>query len=588
MNKLLQKKYYFITFLLSLLYRMIQIAGVYQVRLIQDDMGILGAPAYFAGYDWSEVVSTTRYYGIAYYMFFAPVLRLVDDPTMIWHIIISTNIVLISVTCTFVFHIGVKYLAMQNNFMTAAFSVISSFAIVSFQTMSQEPILFVLTWLIAYLFIKLISSNKKTLYTFLLLGVSLYAYLVHTRAVVFVVAIVGTLFLYIIKNRELTQKVRKIFFILLAAFVTVLIASLIKDFIIQLIWKTSEPISNSEIPLNSSVLSILSLKGILVFFDMFISNMVTASNRLFGINVIALVFAVLLLFCSWDVIEEKFNIRENKILIFLFSFICFFVGICGVSVIWGKNVVSTYLTNETVYNYKGFGYYRYYATFLGPAIFVSLNECIRNEKYRNFVKIPVLSIQAFIYIYFFGAVVRRIEKSEYVNMARLEYVAFSGNGFDMLNYWLSALLAFGVLVALFVFMSQSAYSKFVAVQCLLIAVLPYLRNLENGIFTQPQLNSTADAGYELFLELESKDCVPENIYCDTAGRSYKYQFHLKKYPLKIGYPDGECTAIIFTGNDERNENIDENYICFKLDNNEYMWTNSSSVYDVATAWLETK
>ena len=587
MNKLLQKKYYFITFLLSLLCRMIRIAHVYQMRLLSDDIGMLGAAAYFAGYDWSDVVSHTKYYGIVYHMFFAPVLRLVDNPTTIWFIILSTNIVLISVTCTFVFHIGVKYLAMPNDFITAAFSIISSYVVNSDRNMSQEPILFFLTWLMAYLFIKFTNSNKKMLCIFLFLGVAIYAYLVHTRAIVFVIAIVGTLFFYIIQHKESTQKVKKILFILLAAFATVLIASLLKDFIIQLIWKTSEPIANSEIPLNSSVLRMLSLKGILVCFDMFISNMVVTSNRLLGINSIALIFAVILMFGSWKNIEEKLNIGEIKILLFIFSFICFFVGICGTSVVWGKGVVSTYLTDEVTYSYKGFTYYRYYATFFGPAIFVSLNECASNKKFRSIIQIPAISLQAFIYIYFFAAVVGRIENGAN-NRGRVQYVTFSGSGLDMLNYWLSALIAFGVLIVLLVLMSRSAYSKFIAVQCLLITVWPYLRNLENGFFTQPQLNTAADAGYELFLELERQDCVPENIYCNTVNRSYSYQFQLKKYPIKVGYPDEECVAVIFTVSDERNEYIDDNYICLKLDNNEYMWTNSSSVYDVATAWLEAK
>lgn len=565
---------------------MVQVAGVYEMRLIQDDIGMLSAPAYFAGYNWSEVVSSTRYYGIVYYMFFAPILRLVDDPTMIWFIIISTHIILVSFTCTFVFHIGVKYLKMQNGLMTVAFSIISSFVFISLKSLSQEPILFFLTWLMAYLFIKMTNSNKKMLYVFLLLGAALYAYLVHTRAIVFVVAIVGTLFFYIIKNRGLTQKVKKVFLILLAACATILIASSIKDFIIQLIWGTSEPILNSEIPLNSNVLRVLSLKGLLVCFDMFITNMVTASNRLFGINVIALVFAALLLFGSWNVIEKKLNIGETKILILLFSFICFFVGICGVSVIWGKGVVSTYLTNETTYNYKGFGYYRYYATFLGPAIFVSLNECIRNKKFRNLVKLPVISLQAFIYIYFFVAVVGRIEKSEYINRTRLEYVAFNGNGYDMLNYRLSALLAFGVLISLFIFVSRSVYSKLTTALCIVIAVLPYLKNLQNGIFTQPQLNTQADAGYELFLELEANNYVPENIYCNSASRSYSYQFHLKKYAIKIGYPDDSATAIVFSGSSKRDEKLDDNYICLKIDDNEYIWTNSAEIYDVAREYFQ--
>ena len=118
LNKLKEKQFYFFTFFITFITRMLKIGGSYPIRVALDDIGMLSGAAYFAGYDWSEVVSTTKYYGIGWYSLFAPVLRFVDSPTAIWLILIVANIAAVAIASAFSHYIGIKYLEMPNTFKT--------------------------------------------------------------------------------------------------------------------------------------------------------------------------------------------------------------------------------------------------------------------------------------------------------------------------------------------------------------------------------------------------------------------------------------------------------------------------------------
>lgn len=585
MQKFCAKKYYILTFIISILYRMTHIAGEYQMRLVQDDIGMLSGTAYFAGYDWSSVTATTRYYGIGYYVLFTPLFRFIDNPMLLWFVIISLNIVLISLTCVLVYHIGIKYLNMEQGFITVMISVISSFVIISFRTMSQEPVLFFLTWLMTFLLIKIFASKYRTFIYIVMLLVMSYAYLIHSRAAVFWIGAFGICFMYSIKKRCVQKKIKILLIALVSMGIVYIAAGFLKDAIIQLIWGSSGNIANSEIPIDSNIFSLFSFKGLLVCIDMFVANTVTTSIRLSGLNIVALIIFLMSIFMNWEKIEYRHGIEFRKIIILLFSFICFLVGMIGVSVLWGEGVVSSYFTDDVSYSYKGFSYYRYYATFLGPSIFVALNECINNDRFKKMIKMPVLCVQASLCIYFYTIILKNISASEYVNSVPLEYVKFNGDGMDVINFRLSLFLSFGMLL-IWLIVHNRKTRMISTFACLAIAVIPYLKNIETGILARPQLNTLADGGYNLMKELEQQNCLPDKIYCDSATRSYRYQFQIKKYPIIIGYPAENENAVFFTGDNRQNENIDENYKCIQIDANEYIWTNDKVIYEATKNWLE--
>lgn len=579
--KIKANRWYIATFLITIIYSMLKIAGSYEMRVASDDIGQLAGTAYFAGYDWSEVVSTTKYYGIGYYSFFAPILRFVSDPVDIWLIITIINILIVATVCVFSQYIGVKYLGMPSNIVTSLIAVVCSMSIEPARTPSQEPILYCLTWIIAYFLMKStvegLTLAKRCLYTILTVVFSIYAHLIHTRAVVFLIAIPLALVLVsFIKKKKTGQYICY----LISAVTLYWLADIFKARIINTIWGGgSQTVMNAELPISASIIeSVLSLKGIRVVIDCFISNFFTATMKLYGIPCIIIVLMVLVVCNIFR--EKQYEISTGKCILLLFSALCFLIGMAGVAVMWGRGVVPVYWSAETNVYYKGFGYFRYYATFLGPAIFVALGECLDKQKCNNRIAIFTLGLQAIVIIYWMLVVLEKICESEYANLPFKKYIQYDCFGVDILNCVISIGLT---MLILSVILFAKQFGKWGLLGSVFFSVMiSFDTMVENGIITRPMLNENGNAGYHLVRSMEADGIAPDAIYCSNIRSSYYLQFYLKEKPILIGTPQ-EKGALVFTPNayreDEELEKLPDAYRCIRLDENECVWVSDEYIYN---------
>lgn len=580
-EKLKEKRWYICTFIVIFAYRMLRIRGVYEMRVASDDIGMLSGAAYFAGYDWSSVVSTTKYYGIGWYSLFAPILKFVKNPAAIWAVIVIVNICIVALACIFIQYIGIKHLGMEDNFVTSLISIFTSMAVVPSNTLSQESVLFCLTILISYLLMKSLqeefSSLKRCAFMILAVAFSNYAYLIHTRAVVFLIAIpVAIIFSSLIEKKKIINLASYV----ISAIILYFMAGVLKKQIIQHIWGTKDSIMNAELPISTSTFqNVFSLKGIKVVFDCFMSNFFTACMRLYGIPCIVILFIIVLLIRLFKKNEMNYKVSENGKTLLVFSVTCFFIGLAGVAVMWGKGAVSTYWTDETNVYYKGFSYFRYYGTFIGPALFVALGERFYNEKYNRRLGNLVLGIYGVVVLYYLLVILRRVSRSEYVNRTILQYVTYTVEGVDILNYILSISLA---LLVLAVILCAGKYSKYGLILAIAINVIMPSLNSE-GLISKPIMGTIGDAGYHLVRDMEENGIEIDNIYCADQRWAYFLQFFLKEKRILVGCPTKEGRTLIFHSNnlreDVRLEGMPDSYECIILDENECVWVSDKDLYD---------
>ena len=91
----LQKhKYIIIAFLAALLPRLIFLIWTYPMNNTGDELFMFMTPARYAGLDWSGVMEDYRYYGFGLTLFFTPLFRLIDDPVILYRIMVSVMILL--------------------------------------------------------------------------------------------------------------------------------------------------------------------------------------------------------------------------------------------------------------------------------------------------------------------------------------------------------------------------------------------------------------------------------------------------------------------------------------------------------------
>lgn len=580
-EKLKEKRWYICTFVITFLARMLRIRGTYAMRVATDDIGMLSGAAYLAGYDWSSVVSTTKYYGQGWYSLFAPVLRIIENPATIWAVIVIVNICIVALACVFIQYIGIKYLRMENNFITSLISIFISMAVVPSNTLSQEAILFCLTIIISWLLMKSVqeefSSLKRCVFMILTVVFSIWAYLIHTRAVVLLIAIPVALLSSSLRRKK---KLINLAGYTISAVILYLVAGILKEEIIRLIWGGStNSIMNAELPISASTIqSVFSLKGIRVVFDCFVSNFFTACMRLYGIPCVIIILVILLLIYGFKKDGRNYQISENGKVLLVFSFTCFLIGLAGVAVMWGKGVVSTYWKDEVNVYYKGFCYFRYYATFAGPALFVALEERFYNEKYNRRLGCFMLGAYGGVVFYYLLVILRRISQSEYVNRAVLQYVTYTDEGVDILNHILSIGIA---LLILTVILCAGKYSKYGLILAIVINVI--MPSTNEGLISKPIMGTIGDAGYHLVRNMEKDGMEIDDIYCADERWACFLQFFLKEKRILVGAPTEEDRILVFHSNnlreDERLEGLPKSYECIVLDDNECVWVSDKELYD---------
>lgn len=590
MNEKLRKKApYFIIFFISMVFRMVQIAGEYEMRLISDDIGMLSSPAYLAGYDWSDAVSTTNYYGAAYYMLFTPILKYIDNPCTVWFIIVFSNLTIQALTCVLSYHIAVRHLKFKAGLGTALAAILCSLVVDTYPAMSQEPVLFFLTWLIAYILVKMTDEHenrsraKLCRYSVVLALACAYAYLVHSRTIVFIAALFPVLVLLACYNRD---NIRCLFLFTITLFICMFLAKMIQNGVISLLWGAKETeMGNAKVSVDQDTIkTMLTPAGFRVMADMFVSNLFTAAGRTFGANIIAIVMGGMLV-TGMKIKKCSIHIMLNAKVMLLFSLTCYLLGVAGVCVVWGKGVVPTYFTNKVSYGYKGFAYFRYSATFLGPGALVAVGECFHNTSLCTKMKLPVLVSEIFIVWYYFLFIIEKIKNSQFVNDAIVSYLDVEIMGFDVINYRITVLVLFASSFLFFIKMKgDSIMRKAVMALYILCSLLPYVGD-GSGLLPKPQLKSSADGGYYLIKFLEETDVMPKAIYCPSGNLIRFYQYHLKEYPISLGYPKEGNQEIVFTDKAEKGAEISEDFMAVQLDGNEWVWTDDDELYEMINNYV---
>ena len=64
----------------------------------QDEFGTVASASYFAGYDWSAMVSEIKYYGFGYSILMAPIYWITDNPQIIFQVMIGFNSICLGIS----------------------------------------------------------------------------------------------------------------------------------------------------------------------------------------------------------------------------------------------------------------------------------------------------------------------------------------------------------------------------------------------------------------------------------------------------------------------------------------------------------
>lgn len=247
--KMYAKKIYeqngFLNGLLVLVFFLFAIQPISELRnivIVDDQLGYWGIAARLAGYDWSEMVSMTAYYGFGYPIILVPLFWLSAEPAIIYQLSIMLNIGML--IASFFLAISCARILFPSMNRTLR-SFICFLVIVYGNNMAQmytawtETLLYLLFWLIFYL-ILLMEHHFSYKKLFLLIFVCGYMYAVHQRSVgvciaVFLVLMTKLYFNFERKKRFLGEGIAVVFAIMLLLGITVF-----KNVLVSTLWGSAD------------------------------------------------------------------------------------------------------------------------------------------------------------------------------------------------------------------------------------------------------------------------------------------------------------------------------------------------------------
>lgn len=167
--------------------------------VFDDEFGYLANAAFFAGFDWSGIVSGVPYYSYGYSILLAPLFRLFREPTHIYQAVVIVNGILAAGSFWLCYSVAKKlardrsvYVLLGVSFLVAMYPA----NLVYVNLAMSETLLIFLAWALIRCVISIMDTRSS--YPFALFGLLLmYMYMVHQRTVG--VVVVGVLLIGVLK-----------------------------------------------------------------------------------------------------------------------------------------------------------------------------------------------------------------------------------------------------------------------------------------------------------------------------------------------------------------------------------------------------
>lgn len=403
-------------------------------RTRADELGTLAGAAFLAGYDWSDLMGHTAYYGFGASVFLAPLFWIIKDPLVQYKIMIGIWGVLQGLVGVVAWKIGRDYFYIKDQKTLALLSIIGSYMVVTRNTaLFNETPMILLTWLICWCLLALNRNNytrkRKYLYTICLIALLSYSLTLHTRAIVYwIAAIILEIVYFLVTKRTLySVKIAAIF-----ATAGFLISKCIISSMQNHIWLSSSRnyVTNTKIGTG----------GLKLLLEP--ENWQAWVNIILGqINTLSLVTGTLIIIAFVWIIKEFFSILKNKLMVEdeKIPYLCImgFAAMCTLGTIFGQSIsewlgyVSNAMKNgfaNTAYDLKAVTYIRYVGPYIGVLVWSILVLMLKKQKEIFKVKNNVIAVTLIVQVYWLACILPYIYPNTFTNEAYLPFGLI--NNFD--------------------------------------------------------------------------------------------------------------------------------------------------------------
>lgn len=571
-NKIWEKKWCFFAGVICFIFHSLRLFMTYDIKILNDEIGTLASAAYLAGYDWSNVVGVTKYYGFGYYFIDAIWFSLFDDPIQIYFAIRITNIVALSIGVMVYYRIAIKHLEMKDGIISSLLVAMTGFVgIFKEGRIYNEFGVFLVTSLICLFALESYKSEgkKKVLNSIILAILCAWQLTIHTRTFLFFAVFLFTIILmYICFNAKIVAI--KWFVGILLPFYW--LSQWVKDAVIDVLWRSGEFVyngNNASVDMSKDISWIFTREGLKICKDVIISNVVTCTNLSYGLFLVAIF--CLLSMCYMYIKHGKKRMVETAtkseistyilLVLGVITVICMFAGLIYLN---GRSSMLYFKgESEQTGVLRIYFFVRYYAPYI-PLCFLAAYKLV--DKIIPEFAYAIIIAFLFLSNIFMEHIYPNIKVNKFIS----DVLYFNPRETMVASYTLFFVLLLVILYVLLCKKSKSLYVVFI------YSLLIY--KLWPSSFNSNFSYVVADGGYQFVKKIEMQDL---NIYAESNFQTY--QFVLPNYIVKVGETKVlNKQEVFFTTHD-----LDKATYCtnFKyriiLDDNEIVYFNDDNIYEEA-------
>lgn len=438
-----------------------------------DEIGTIAGMTILSGYDWSEMISQTNYYGFGYSILMTPAFMFIKSPILLYQTLLAYNAFCLAMSALCAYKILTNFWGVKKRDAAwlAAASVTFVNNVLLTNTVANESALILIMWVCLYVLNHLVynreNGKKVTGLSGALAFLLSYGLLVHTRIIYFWgMMIVFVFFYFVIRKKVLVNLPSFLSIFLLGVFINRKIIRHVQN----LLWKKAgENVLDNSIESLGGILEryqwVFKYNGFKATVFTFVGEIWGTMSLTGGILLVALILMT--------VIVLKRKDWEHSV-----AMVCTTVSVFAVYI---AIIVSVSLgAAHGVYNEatqgiasKWYIYVRYTALVMGPIFMITLYKMV-SLNYDMIKKYIRIAAGVFIFTHFVFIIkiapkfigIRNDFSGEYLNYILLMGMKY-GDEFSVQGYIRIVLLS-SLLFSLIIYGYKKRNSR-----CVIILVLIY-------------------------------------------------------------------------------------------------------------------
>lgn len=552
------------------------------VSIISDEVATIAGGAYWAGLDWSSVVSHAGYYGTGFTAFTAIFFKLTGNPKLLFVLITLYCSLAQSITAPIAYHILEKYFKLINRkFMFIASIAASYFVMTTGIVVFNEHGIILVSWLVTWLLLKLqacIDNKwKKRMYTVLLLLVLSYGLTIHTRMILLWIVLPVVVLFYFWTYRKWLISIPVA---LCSGGLGYAATKMYVSFSQSQIWKaadgTGSSLRNASVGtggLISSLKLLFNPESWQAWFNIIFGQLHTVAVFSGGLFIILMIMFIHFIWNKlvrkyWD--EEHQWVEAKMMPVVVFFALCIAGTIAGQSLTWLKgsmDVIQAGFENS-VYDSKAYGYLRYFGPYCGPIILMgTVYFYYWKDKIVRY-KVPVFTVLGFLEFYWLVCIFPYLFRTDQIGALEF-YYPFALKTLESTISWKTILPAsLALWIAVFLYWWFIKKRKIIHIvtllSCLCIYSYFYL-GITWGLGFQDMYKVYAYDSYNLLAEVDDEVDIPYEIYVDDSWKwedhnnFFLYQILLPRHKIIPEMPSEDLTEVLVFTNDTYTEDNYKKY-----------------------------